>query len=75
MNLILQTLFPLAKLLSAVLGCAEAHLQEMPDAEIELSLDGEPQPGSLAPMKLTIEVEFIGPQEFAACVAGGIDPL
>ena len=75
MNLLLQTLFPLAKALSAALGCAEAHLIEQPEAEIELSVQGDPQPGSFAPMKLTIEVEFIGPQEFAACVAGGIDPL
>ena len=72
MNLLLQTLFPLAKALSAALGCAEAHLQEMPDAEIELSLDGEPQPGSLAPMSLDIHVEFVGPAEWAQCVLDSV---
>lgn len=72
MNIILSTLSPLAKILSAVLGCAEAHLIEQPDAHIELSLDGEPQPGSFAPMKITIEAEFVGPAEFAQCVLDSV---
>ena len=32
MNILIQALSPMAKILSAALGCAEAHLQEMPDA-------------------------------------------
>lgn len=72
MNLILSTISPLAKILSAVLGCAEAHLVEQPDATIELSVQGEPQPGSFAPMVLKIEAEFVGPAEFAQCVLDSI---
>lgn len=72
MNIILSAISPLAKILSAVLGCAEAHLLEQPDALIELSVQGEPQPGSFAPMKITIEAGFTGPQEFSQCVQDSI---
>lgn len=72
MNTILQTIAPLGKALLAILECSEAHLPEPPDAVVELAVEGEPQPGSFAAMKLTIEVEFVGPAEWAQCVLNSV---